>query len=43
MVNQGVSLPVVKELLGHASINTTMKYYHVTRGQLVEATNGAGL
>ena len=26
MVNQGGSLPEVKELLGHASINTTMKF-----------------
>jgi len=43
MVNEGVSLPIVKELLGHSSISTTMKYYHVTRGQLIEATNGSGL
>jgi len=38
MVNGGVGLPVVQELLGHSSVTTTMKYYHVTRGQLFEAT-----
>ncbi len=38
MVNHGVSLPVVQELLGHASIQTTMRYYHVTRNQLIDAT-----
>ena len=41
LINSGVSLPLVMDLLGHNSIVTTMQYYHTTRDQLVEATKSA--
>lgn len=34
---EGVPLPVVKELMGHSSITTTMRYTHVTSGALHDA------
>ena len=43
MVLAGVSLPVVKEILGHASIETTMRYAHPTpesKMDAVEALEG---
>lgn len=33
MVACGVPLPAVKEILNHASINTTMRYAHTMRAQ----------
>lgn len=44
MVLAGVSLPVVKEILGHASIETTMRYAHPTpesKREAVEVLEGA--
>jgi len=44
MVLAGVSLPVVKEILGHASIETTMRYAHPTpesKREAVEVMEGA--
>lgn len=41
LVNKGVGLHLVQALLGHENLNTTMRYYHVTRNNLIEATNGA--
>ena len=43
MVLAGVSLPVVKEILGHASIETTMRYAHPTpesKREVVEVLEG---
>ncbi|MCX6338912.1 MAG: site-specific integrase [Candidatus Aureabacteria bacterium] len=43
MVLAGVSLPVVKEILGHASIETTMRYAHPTpesKREAVEVLEG---
>ena len=37
MVEKGVPLPVVQEILGHAKISTTMRYTHVIPKQKKEA------
>jgi site-specific recombinase XerD len=37
LVHGDVNLAVVKDFLGHASINTTLKYTHVTASKLQEA------
>lgn len=37
LVEKGVPLPVVQELLGHAKISTTMRYAHVIPHQKIEA------
>ncbi len=37
LVDKGVPLPVVKELLGHSKIETTMRYVHTTETQKLEA------
>lgn len=37
MVEKGVPLPVVKDLLGHSKIDTTMRYTHVVPNQKIEA------
>jgi len=37
MVRRGVPIAVVKEILGHTDIKTTMVYRHVRRGDLVNA------
>lgn len=38
---RGVRVPVIKELMGHASIATTMRYVTVTSGQLDAAIRQA--
>ena len=42
MVKQGIPLPVVKEVLDHSDIKTTMRYNHVADKQLVEAMEALG-
>ena len=37
LVQDGVSIPVVKELAGHADIKTTMGYAHLSPDNLVAA------
>ena len=37
LVKQGVPLPVVKEVLDHSDIKTTMRYNHIGNKQVVEA------
>ena len=37
LVEKGVPLPVVQEILGHAKISTTMRYTHVVASQKLEA------
>jgi integrase len=38
---RGVPVPVIKDLMGHASIATTMRYVTVTNGQLDAAIRQA--
>jgi integrase len=38
LVNNGLSIYDVKELLGHASINTTQRYAHLSQDRLAQAT-----
>jgi integrase/recombinase XerD len=37
LIEEGVNIVTVKELLGHADVNTTMIYLHVARCQVVQA------
>ena len=37
LVEKGTPLPVVKELLGHSKIETTMRYVHTTEEQKLNA------
>ncbi len=37
LVDKGVPLPVVKEILGHSKIETTMRYVHTTEEQKLNA------
>lgn len=37
LIEAGVPLPVVQEILGHARIQTTMRYNHVIARQKIEA------
>lgn len=37
MVEKGIPLPVVQEILGHSKISTTMRYVHSVEAQKVEA------
>lgn len=37
MVAAGVPLPVVKQILNHANIQTTMRYAHTMREQEISA------
>lgn len=39
MVDAGVPLPAVKEILNHSNIQTTMRYAHTLREQQVQAVN----
>jgi len=39
LVMAGVDLPTVKELMGHSSIQTTMRYAHLSRPHLEEAVS----
>ena len=39
LVSRGVSLYMVKELLGHADIKTTMRYAHIDSGSLRDAAS----
>lgn len=38
LVHGGVNLAVVKDFMGHSSLNTTLKYTHVTKSLLSEAS-----
>jgi integrase len=42
-VSAGVSLTAVKEILGHRSINTTLRYSHLSPAHLREAVNTGSL
>ena len=42
LVNEGMTLYDVKELLGHANIATTQRYAHLSRERLMEAASKAG-
>lgn len=39
LVQKGVSLYVVKELLGHEDLSTTQIYSHLNNENLIEAVN----
>ncbi|MCM1003543.1 MAG: site-specific integrase [Candidatus Gastranaerophilales bacterium] len=39
LVEKGVPLPVVQEILGHSKIETTMRYTHTIPSQKVNAIN----
>jgi site-specific recombinase XerD len=43
LVNNGLSIYDVKELLGHASINTTQRYAHLSQDRLAQATETVAL
>ena len=40
MITNGVSPALVKEALGHASLNTTMGYMHLVRENLLGLVDG---
>jgi integrase len=42
LVQRGVDLYLVMQLLGHGSVNITKKYAHVTKGQLADAVAKLG-
>ena len=42
LVNEGMTLYDVKELLGHANISTTQRYAHLSSERLMEAASKAG-
>jgi site-specific recombinase XerD len=42
MIKNGVSLFELSKLLGHKSINTTMRYAHLADKELVGVTNKGG-
>jgi site-specific recombinase XerD len=39
LIESGASLPVVQQLLGHKSVQTTMLYTHVARSAATELTS----
>ncbi|MCB9752937.1 MAG: site-specific integrase [Myxococcales bacterium] len=41
-INAGVSLEVIREILGHADIRTTQRYAHLTRGVIAEGVERMG-
>lgn len=41
LVNQGMTLYDVKELLGHSNITTTQRYAHLSKDRLIEAASKA--
>ena len=43
LINQGMTLYDVKELLGHSNITTTQRYAHLSKDRLVEAASKAEL
>jgi len=43
LVNEGMTLYDVKELLGHANIATTQRYAHLSQQRLMEAASKADL
>ena len=42
MIKNGLSIFEVSKLLGHSSINTTMRYAHLADRELVSVTNKGG-
>ncbi|WP_336491869.1 tyrosine-type recombinase/integrase [Methylobacterium nigriterrae] len=42
LINEGVSIYVVQQLLGHANIKTTQRYSHLSRETLQSAAEAAG-
>jgi integrase/recombinase XerD len=37
LLEEGINIVTVKELLGHADVNTTMIYLHVARCSVIQA------
>lgn len=39
LAQRGVPVPVIKEIMAHSDISTTMQYVHQASEQLVQAVN----